>query len=126
MSRRPAVLLSMVLALSATPVLADGFEGDYAVTGELPDGRSYKGEARVIRTGQTLTIAWRIGGERHLGTAIEGGGSMSVVFAPQGGQPGIAVYRPSPDGKVVGVYTVLGGTETAMETWEKLPAAPKP
>lgn len=98
------------------------FEGVYRVSGGTDDGRDYKGEAKVVRTGNTYTIAWRIGSEQHFGTGIVSGGQLSAVFAAgPHAPPGVAVYRLTPDGRVIGVYTVLGGTSTAVETWEREP-----
>lgn len=106
---------SMTLAQTTTDAAA--FEGDYTVAGEMEGGRSYKGIARVAKTGDTYTIAWKIGQESHLGTGILTGGQLSTVFVG-GGIPGIAVYRKSSDGKVLGIYTQFGGTKTAIETWD--------
>lgn len=122
--RRPLALALACLALPAltlAPAPAKAFEGDYVVTGELEGGRSYKGLARVARTGDTYTIAWKIGQESHLGTGIVSGGTLSAVFVG-GGIPGVVVYRKTPDGTVLGIYTQFGGTETALETWEPVSA----
>ncbi|WP_119678513.1 hypothetical protein [Indioceanicola profundi] len=117
-----SVALPAALLLTVSPASAAEFEGDYVVTGEMEGGRGYKGVARVAKTGDTYTIAWKIGQESHLGTGILSGGQLSTVFVGAG-IPGVAVYRRSPDGKVLGVYTQFGGTQTAIETWEPVPAA---
>jgi len=99
--------------LTAAP--AGAMEGTYEVEGQS-DGGSYSGRVRVAQTGDTYTILWLIGAERHLGTGILSGGQLSVVFVG-GGIPGVAVYRRTTGETVVGVYSQLGGTRTAIETW---------
>ncbi|MFC7335221.1 hypothetical protein [Rhodocista pekingensis] len=137
MHRLAAALAVALLAgsvLTTVPALAQtekekatGFEGTYRISGGTGNGRDYRGEVKVVRTGATYTIAWRIGAEQHFGTGIVSGGQLSAVFASgPHAPPGVAVYRQTPDGRVIGVYTVLGGTSTAVETWERAAAAPAP
>jgi len=132
MRRSMAVVCGFVAALAVLitapgPAHTDnGFEGVFKVSGGLEDGRSYQGEALVVRTGDTYSIAWKIGQEQHFGTAIASGGQLSAVFLGGGAMPpGVAVYRRSADGQVIGLYTVLGGTSTAIETWEPMAVAQK-
>ncbi|ACI97619.1 hypothetical protein [Rhodospirillum centenum] len=135
MMHRLAAALVVALAAGSVPTTlpalaqtekASGFEGTFRVSGSTGNGRDYRGEAKVVRTGDTYTIAWRIGTEHHFGTGIVSGGQLSAVFASgPHAPPGVAIYRPTPDGRVIGVYTILGGTSTALETWER-EATPAP
>jgi hypothetical protein len=85
-----AITLALALAAaSAVPALA--VEGRYKVEGRIPgQERNYGGEAVVKRTGQTFTIAWRIGNSTHVGTGIMIDNKLTVVYqgVGGGGRPG--------------------------------------
>ena len=112
---RPLAALALLLAVAAP---AAAIEGRYRVVGTVPgDPRDYRGEAQIKRTGDTYTIVWRVGPVPHLGTGLVSGQTLSVVYLPIGGRPGLAVYSIR-DGRVAeGIWAELGGQHIATEQW---------
>ncbi|KAA2236205.1 hypothetical protein [Salinarimonas soli] len=114
-----AITLALALAaVSALPALA--VEGRYKVEGRIPgQERTYEGEAVVKRTGQTFTIAWRIGNATHVGTGVLVDNKLTVVYQAigGGGRPGLAVFDVRDDRVGEGVWTELGLQEIGTENW---------
>ncbi len=117
-----ALTLALALATSgALPALA--IEGRYQVEGRIPgQERNYDGEAVVKRTGQTFTIAWRIGNATHVGTGILVESKLNVVYqgVGGGGRPGIVIFDVRDDRIGEGVWTELGLQAVGTENWTPL------
>ena len=108
------LILSMTVVFGQTRDI----EGLYRVTGTNPGGvGDYRGEVAVARTGDVYQIAWRFGGDQHIGTGIRSNGQLSVVYQPEGQIAGIAVYRIEPNGTLQGIWTTLGGQTLGTEEW---------
>ncbi len=112
---------TLAVALAATSALpAAAIEGRYRVEGRIPgQERNYDGEAVVKRTGQTFTIAWRIGSSTHVGTGILLDNKLTVVYQGVGGQarPGVAIFDVRDNRIGDGVWTELGLQEVGTENW---------
>jgi hypothetical protein len=95
-------------------------EGRYRVEGRIPgQDRNYDGEAVVKRTGQTFTVAWRIGNSTHVGTGILLDNKLTVVYQAvgSGGRPGIVIFDVRDDRIGEGVWTELGLQAVGTENW---------
>jgi hypothetical protein len=114
-----AITLALALAAaSAAPALA--VEGRYKVEGRIPgQERNYDGEAVVKRTGQTFTVAWRIGNSTHVGTGIMIDNKLTVVYQGigGGGRPGLVIFDVRDDRIGEGIWTELGLQEVGTENW---------
>ncbi len=114
---------AITLALALVPTLALpalALEGRYRVEGRIPgQERNYDGEAVVKRTGQTFTIAWRIGNSTHVGTGILVENKLTVVYqgVGGGGRPGVVIFDVRDDRIGEGVWTELGLQEVGTENW---------
>jgi hypothetical protein len=114
---------AITLALALVPTLALpalALEGRYRVEGRIPgQERNYDGEAVVKRTGQTFTIAWRIGNSTHVGTGILVENKLTVVYqgVGGGGRPGVVIFDVRDDRIGEGVWTELGLQQVGTENW---------
>jgi hypothetical protein len=115
---------ALSLLAFAAPAVAETIEGAYAVEGSSPGGSSrYRGEALVKRTGDTYSVAWKVGTQRFIGTGVIYGHVFSIVFrASQANNlPGIASFEINGDKLRGGVWAELGSTRTGLETWTPIP-----
>jgi hypothetical protein len=109
----------MAAALGLSPA-ALAIEGHYHVEGHGPGSTDiYKGDAQIKKTGDTYSIAWRVGQTRHLGTGILTDKVLSVFFQPleRGAGAGLASFRIVDDKITDGTWTVLGSTSVGVERW---------
>lgn len=123
---RPPINLSLtsglVMLLLAAPVLAhaDPIEGTYAVEGTSPGGTGhYRGQALVKRTGDTYSVAWKIGRQTFIGTGLVRDKVLSVTFRPPGANtlPGVVSFEIDGDKIRNGTWAELGSMRTGSEIW---------
>lgn len=118
MTLRCMLTAGAVLAAAVLPAAA--IEGEYRVVGQdlPPAGARYTGVVEVQRTGDTYQVAWIIGEQVFVGTGLRVADSFGVVYETgAGGGTGSAVYEVRPDGRLIGVWTMLGGDTVGTETW---------
>ena len=99
---------------------ADTIEGEYSVEGSTPGETShYKGEAVIKRTGETYSVAWKVGAQVFIGTGLARDGVFSIVFRDRrpNSSPGIASFRIEGDKVKDGAWAEFGSTRTGFETW---------
>lgn len=75
---------------------ADTIEGEYSVQGSMPGETSrYQGEAVIKCTGETYSVAWKVGAQVFIGTGLARDGVFSIVFRDRrsNSPPGIASFR---------------------------------
>jgi hypothetical protein len=132
--RASAILIS-ACALIAAPTLALADPtGTYNVVGRnADDGSTYKGTAKVSRTGTTYKVIWLIAGKQStgtgLGTHLENDGK-TIVTGPASDRDiglsvgylnkdsyGIATYYRQSDGTWSGVWAYGGSQNVTVETW---------
>ncbi|PZW45687.1 hypothetical protein C8P66_111102 [Humitalea rosea] len=119
-----AACLSFLLALTATPALAQR-SGPYRVAGTNLDGSAYEGAAMLQQVGTiSFHIIWRVGGTEVRGVGIVSGHSFAVAYGATS-QPGMGLYQLRPDGTLEGTWSVIGANGTGTETLTPLaePAA---
>jgi hypothetical protein len=91
--------------------------GQYKVSGENPDGSTYKGAAKVEKTGDTYKVTWNVGGEIFVGTGIGSPEAIAVGYR-SGSQTGIALIGK--EGESYGVvWTYLNGRKLGTEKWAR-------
>jgi hypothetical protein len=115
---------ALFLSAFAAPAVAETIEGAYAVEGSSPGNSShYRGEALVKRTGDTYSVAWKVGAQRFVGTGVIHGHVFSIVFRAGhvNDLPGIASFEIDGDKLRGGVWAELGSTRTGLETWTPIP-----
>jgi hypothetical protein len=118
MSSFLTALISTIMLVIATPVLAQEVSGQYRIEGANPDGKgTYRGQVAVTKTGETYQVTWVIGTSKHIGTGLQQDGVFSVIYQPDGASAGIAVYKIGADGVLIGSWTNLGGKVLGSETW---------
>lgn len=120
MVRRALGISAFCLFFGLWPVTAmaqlDGISGQYDMVGENPGGAgSYSGSVAIRGSGDVYQVAWTIGGSNHVGTGILLDDMLSVVYQPDNSSPGIAVYQLQEDGRLIGVWTGLGGNAVGTE-----------
>jgi hypothetical protein len=125
--------LATALLLLATPALAWADPtGTYQVRGVNPgNGREYTGTVKVIRKGETYSVAWDIGGQQFVGTGLGAkfignrfqmgpasadDTAISVGYI-SGDSFGMAMYFQQPDGTWQGVWTYAGSDKASSENW---------
>ena len=91
--------------------------GQYRVSGDNPDGSSYKGSAMIEKTGDTYKVTWIIGGERFIGTGIGSPEAIAVGYR-SGSQTGIALIGKEGESYQV-VWTYLNGRKLGSEKWTR-------
>lgn len=107
-----------VLAILASPSLAQGLNDEYRLEGTNPGGQGkYRGSVQIKETGETYQVAWTIGNQQYAGTGVVQGDTFSVVFQPRKGSAGIAVYKIRNDGTLEGSWANLAGSKLGAETW---------
>jgi hypothetical protein len=106
--------------------------GTYQVRGVNPDdGKEYDGTVKVVRNGETYSVAWNIAGQQFVGTGLGakfignrfqmGAASpddtaLSVGYI-SGNSFGMAMYFQQPDGTWQGVWTYAGSNKASQENW---------
>lgn len=107
-------LAAALLAASLTSAAAEG-PGQYAVSGQDPDGSSYQGSATITQTAKDIwRIAWVIGDERYEGFAIGDGKVLSVMFTSKEGS-GVALYVSDDKGDYNGRWAFRGASAVGSE-----------
>jgi hypothetical protein len=118
-----AIALALALVLPfGLPAAAADLTGKYAVEGRDPNGQSYRGEAAVMKKGDTYQVFWLLGDSRAIGTGILSGEVFAVTYVIAGVPvPGIAIYDVADDGQLSGRFTMLGAESVGDETWRPAP-----
>ena len=110
------IAASVFILCSALPATAADLVGRYKIEGSNAVGANvYRGEAEIIKSGQTFQVAWKVGGQQFRGTGVLTGSTFSVVLRPQSSTPLLAVYQLKEDGTLVGVWTPIGGISVGAE-----------
>jgi hypothetical protein len=132
MIMRLKMLATACLMLMPAIALADP-AGTYQVQGKNPDGGQYTGVVEVMRTGETYSVAWNVGGTKFIGTGLgakfigdrfEMGPAsaddtaISVGYI-SGKSFGMAMYFQQPDGTWQGIWTYGGSDKASLENWVK-------
>jgi len=101
---RISSLAPLLLVLAAAPAAAQR-AGLYDVQGSSLAGDSYRGIAQLEPTGpHTWRIGWLIDGEAANGIGLAEEGRLTVAYQI-GDELGLAIYRPQPDGSLLGRWT---------------------
>jgi len=120
---RRAACLSILLALAATPALAQR-SGAYRVAGTNLDGTSYEGVVLLQQVGiVSFTLLWRVGGTEIRGVGMVSGHNFAVTYGSTE-RPGLGIYELQPDGTMVGSWTLVGANQIGTETLTPPPEAP--
>jgi hypothetical protein len=91
--------------------------GQYKVSGENPDGSTYRGAATVEKTGDTYKVTWTVGGDRFIGTGIGSPEAIAVGYR-SGSNTGIALIGKEGENYQV-VWTYLNGRKLGTEKWTR-------
>lgn len=127
------VFFVLGLGLLATPAEAQR-SGNYTVAGRNLDGSDYTGLAALDQVGSaSFTVVWQVAGRTISGVGMVSGHSFAVVYG-SANQPALGIYTLQPDGRLVGIWTVVGAAGTGEETLTPVgeavappaPAAPRP
>jgi hypothetical protein len=113
----PAVALAAGLGLAAP---AHAIDGLYSVEGRQPDSdQVYRGEAQIVKTGDTYSVMWRIGQMQHIGTGILRDNVLAIYFQPlhPRAAAGVASFQILNDKVAQGSWTGLGGKAVGTELW---------
>jgi hypothetical protein len=129
MLKKSALCAALILT---TPMLAHADPvGTFQVEGKNPNGSSYNGIVRVVQTGKTYTMAWKIGDVKMAGVGIGGVNGkdgitsepatknvnvLTVAFSAGTGF-GAAQFVQQGDGSWLGTWAPLGSGEIAYERW---------
>lgn len=120
--RKGSITFTVALWLLAiiSPTAADPIEGVYAIEGSSPgDLAHYKGEAMVKRTGETFSVAWKIGTQVFIGTGLVRDQVFSVAFRDSrtNAFAGVASFRIENDKVREGIWAQLGSKLMGSESW---------
>ena len=93
------------------------FSGKYLAEGSNNGGRNYKAMVEISREGDVYQVLWVLGPrEAYMGVGLIEGDALCVGWAT-GQVPGLVVYKPGTDGKLVGRWTAPGSEgKTFKET----------
>lgn len=93
------------------------FSGKYLAEGSNNGGRAYKAMVEITREGDVYQVLWVLGPrEAYMGVGLTEGEALCVGWAT-GQIPGLVVYKPAADGKLVGRWTAPGSEgKTFKET----------
>jgi hypothetical protein len=93
------------------------YSGKYLAEGSNNGGRSYKAMVEITREGDVYQVLWVLGPrEAYMGVGLTEGDALCVGWAT-GQVPGLVVYKPERDGKLVGRWTAPGSEgKTFKET----------
>jgi hypothetical protein len=109
---------ALVLSLAAFSSSAMAqMTGQYKVSGENPDGSTYRGSAAIEKTGDTYKVTRNIGGDRFIGTGIGSPEAIAVGYR-SGSQTGIALIGKEGDNYQV-VWTYLNGRKLGAKKWTR-------
>ncbi|HVL70793.1 MAG TPA: hypothetical protein VM434_02815 [Beijerinckiaceae bacterium] len=114
--------LALTVGLSAP---AQAIDGLYSVEGRQPDSEQvYRGEAQIVKTGDTYSVMWRIGQMQHIGTGILRDNVLAIYFQPlhPRASAGVASFRILNDKVAEGSWTGLGGKVVGTEHWTLIEA----
>jgi hypothetical protein len=105
--RRLATIL-LGACLLAPPALAQK-AGVFTVEGRNADGSTYTGAVELVpqRDG-AWRVTWQVSGEVVRGFGLVQGDMLAVGYA-YNGQPGVAAFRITPDGRLDGPWTMGEG-----------------
>jgi hypothetical protein len=106
--------VAAALTLFSSAAMAQ-MTGQYKVSGQNPDGSTYKGAAKVEKTGDTYKVSWNVGGEVFIGTGIGSPEAIAVAYR-SGSQTGIALIGKEGENYGV-VWTYLNGRQLGTEKW---------
>lgn len=112
-----AAAMATTLGIAALPAAAQR-AGLYGVTGAGPgkDAETYEGAATLTPLGDgTWEVTWRIGRDIYRGVGLVAEGLLAVAYVTEG-NPGVALYRPQPDGSLLGTWTTGGSVATERLT----------
>ena len=104
-------------AAAAADAKPRDFSGKYLAEGSNNGGRSYKAMVEITREGDVYQVLWVLGPrEAYMGVGLIEGEALCVGWAT-GQIPGLVVYKPGADGKLVGRWTAPGSEgKTFKET----------
>ena len=93
------------------------FSGKYLAEGSSNGGRNYKAMVEIAREGDVYQVLWVLGPrEAYMGVGLIEGDALCVGWAT-GQVPGLVVYKPGAEGKLVGRWTAPGSAgKTFKET----------
>jgi hypothetical protein len=102
---------------AAAPAKPRDFSGKYLAEGSNNGGRNYKAMVEITREGEVYQVLWVLGPrEAYMGVGLIEGEALCVGWAT-GQVPGLVVYKPGADGKLVGRWTAPGSEgKTFKET----------
>ena len=111
-------LAAALLLAGGLPAMAAELGGKYTVEGRDPGGQEYKGEAAVMKKGDTYQVFWVLGDNQAVGTGILTGDVFAVTYVIRGvPAPGLAIYDVGKDGGLSGRFTMLGAEIIGEEKW---------
>jgi tetratricopeptide (TPR) repeat protein len=88
-------------------------EGKYLVEGQNPNGSKYNGTASINRSEDGYSISWDIASEPFAGRSFSDK-TLAVKWAGNGGKSGVAIYTPTADGTLRGMWASGTGLETLI------------
>jgi hypothetical protein len=102
---------------ASKPAKPRDYSGKYLAEGRNNDGRNYKAMVEVTREGEVYTVLWVLGPrEAYIGVGLTEGDALCVGWTTAQ-VPGLVVYKPGADGKLVGRWTAPGaGGKVFKET----------
>jgi hypothetical protein len=99
------------------PAKPRDFSGKYLAEGSNNGGRNYKAMVEITREGDVYQVLWVLGPrEAYMGVGLTEGDALCVGWAT-GQVPGLVVYKPGSEGKLLGRWTAPGSEgKTFKET----------
>ncbi len=125
-----SALFGLIFLATPLSALADPV-GTFQVIGKNPNGTMYKGIVRVVQTGDTYTMAWKIGDQKMAGVGVGGVSGkdgitsepaarnvnvLTVAFSTGNGF-GAAQFVQQADGTWLGAWAPIGGGKISEERW---------
>ena len=102
------VALALVLVVSAPSQAAADMDlsGKYDVSGVNPNGKEYRGTAKIEKVGDIYRVTWLIGKEEHHGVGLIQGDVLSVawVITAGGTDAGVVAYKIKKNGTLDGKW----------------------
>lgn len=113
------LVVAIGLAAFASLAAAADLDGDYAVQGKAPNGKTYSGDLAIKSLGPTEAIFWRLqGNQDYKGLGIRSGDVLGAAYAVDTSYFGIVVYQVK-GGVLEGVWSdVRGAKQTGRENLE--------
>ena len=105
-----------ILAVLASPTLAQDIGGNYTVEGKNPDGSTYTGTATIEgTTGGNCAINWNIGsGQASQAFCMRQNNVFSGAYI-LGDAIGIVIYQLGKDGELDGTWSIAGKEGVGFE-----------